>query len=229
MKKITWLIVVLWTITGSAASLRYLQTGDQHQKHQQHEHSEAQQKKQDRDRWLWQLPQRVMNVIGVKPGKTIGEIGAGHGYFTFRLAKRVGKTGKIFANDIDERSLNSIEKSIEDKGIANITTIRGKPDDPLFPKGKLDMAIMVNVFHQVDKPVTFLQNMKPCLKPGSTLVIVQWDSAKMKIEHPDMSAKDSELFSKEYVLQRVKAAGYKVLRLETFLPVQNIYICRSTK
>ncbi|UCH97256.1 MAG: hypothetical protein JSV88_10505 [Candidatus Aminicenantes bacterium] len=63
MKKITWLIVVLWTITGSPASPRYLQTGDQHQKHQQHEHSEAQQKQRDRDRWLWQLPQRVMNVI----------------------------------------------------------------------------------------------------------------------------------------------------------------------
>lgn len=229
MKKIGWLIVVLWTISASAASPRYLQTGDQHQKHQQHEHSEAQQKKQDRHRWLWQLPQRVMNVIGVKPGKTIGEVGAGHGYFTFRLAQRVGKTGKIFANDIDEKSLNSIEKSIEAEGITNVTTIRGKPDDPLFPKGTLDMAIMVNVFHQVEKPVTFLQNLKPCLKPGATLVIVQWDAAKMKIEHPDMSAQDMELFSKEYVLQRVKAAGYKVLRLETFLPVQNIYICLSTE
>jgi len=86
MKKITWLIVVLWTITGSTASLRYLQTEDQHQKHQQHEHSEAQQKERDRDRWMWQLPQRVMNVIGVKPGETIGEVGAGYGYFTFRLA-----------------------------------------------------------------------------------------------------------------------------------------------
>jgi len=74
-KIITWLLVVLWTITGPAASLLYQQTGHQHQKHQQHEHSEAQQKKQDRDRWLWQLPQRVMNVIGVKPGKTIGEVG----------------------------------------------------------------------------------------------------------------------------------------------------------
>jgi SAM-dependent methyltransferase len=133
------------------------------------------------------------------------------------------------ACQIIDKVVLSIEKSIEDESIANITTIRGKPDDPLFPKGKLDMAIMVNVFHQVDKPVTFFQNMKPCLKPGATLVIVQWDSTKMKIEHPDMSAKDTELFSKEYVLQRVKAAGYQVLRLETFLPVQNIYICRSTK
>jgi hypothetical protein len=69
MKEITWLIVILWTITASAVFPRVPQTEDQHQKHQQHEHSEAQQKQRDRDRWLWQLPQRLMNVIGVKPGK----------------------------------------------------------------------------------------------------------------------------------------------------------------
>lgn len=229
MKKIVWLMVILWIITGLNVSLRCQQTAHQNHKHQNHEHDEAQKKKQDRDRWLWQLPQRVMNVIGVKPGMVIGDVGAGEGYFTFRLAERVGESGKIYANDIDEMSLNIIEKSIRDDGIKNIITIRGKPDDPLLPEGRLDIVIMVNVFHLLEKPVNFLQNLKPGLKKGGTLVLVQWDSVKMKIEHPDMSAKDSQIYSKEYLLERVKTAGYDVLRIETFLPVQNIYICRPTK
>jgi len=108
-----------------------------------------------------------MDVIGVKPGMTIGEVGAGRGYFTFKLARRVGDQGKIYANDIDQEALMSIESRCRAEGITNIEIILGKIDDPGFPEGKIDMVFMSFVFHLLEKPVELLRNLKPSMKLGA--------------------------------------------------------------
>jgi len=85
-------------------------------------------------------PERLMDSLGVKPGMIIGEAGAGQGYFTFWLSKRVGETGRVYANDIDESVLRSIRNRCNREGIKNIETIVGEVEDPLFPAQQMDMV-----------------------------------------------------------------------------------------
>lgn len=162
-------------------------------------------------------PEKLMDAIGVKPGMVIGEAGAGEGYFTFKLSRRVGETGRVYANDIVERVLMVIENRCEREGITNITTILGKVEDPLFPEGALDMIFMISAFHDFEKKVEWLNNVKPYLKPGATLVIVESD--------PDKSGRGSgHLMTKDEILETVKESSFMLDRIETFLPTHNIYI-----
>ena len=115
------------------------------------------------DRDSWQQPEKVLDALGVKPGMTIGEVGAGNGYFTFKMAQRVGPTGLIYANDIDQAALRSIEAGAKRRKIEQIVTIRGEVDNPLFPPGAMDLAIMVYVFHDLANPVGLLKNLLPSL------------------------------------------------------------------
>ena len=136
---------------------------------------------QDRD--TWQQPEKVMNVIGVKKGMVIGEPGAGEGYFTFKLAKRVGNSGKIYANDIDEFKLETIKNRAKSENVNNISTILGNVTDPLFKDLKLDMIIMVYVLHDLEKPVEFLKNIKSNLKSNAKLVILEQEPEKTGYYH----------------------------------------------
>jgi len=171
--------------------------------------------KENRD--SYHQPDKVMAAIGVKPGMVIGEPGAGKGYFTIKLAHKVGPTGKIYANDIVQSELDTIETKLKEEGLTNVITIKGKIDDPLFPRGELDMAFMSYVLHDLEKPAAFLKNLKPALKPHAPLVILERD--------PEKHGKTSwHFWKKEKILKTVKAAGYRLERIETFLPRDNIYI-----
>jgi ubiquinone/menaquinone biosynthesis C-methylase UbiE len=165
----------------------------------------------------WQQPEKVMEVIGVKEGMVIGIAGAGRGYFSFKMAPRVGPTGHIFANEINEQKLNYIKKKCRREKIQNITTILGEVKDPLFPKGKMDMVFMCYVFHHLEKPVEFMINIKPSLKPKANVVILEQDPEKTGSYH---------FLETEVVKERIKAAGYKIIKIETFLSKDNIFICR---
>jgi len=172
----------------------------------------------DKSRDVWQKPELIMDSVGVKEGMVIGEAGAGEGYLTFKLSKRVGTTGKIYANDINERVLKTIQRKAREKDIQNIETILGEVDNPLFPAGRLDMVIMILAFHDFTKPTEWLQNVVPSLKPGAPLVIIDRD--------PDRwGYSKSHFLTSEALLKRVAAAGcFRHIRTLTFLPRDNIYI-----
>lgn len=168
-----------------------------------------------------QPPQEVMDTIGVKPGMVIGEIGAGRGRYTVHLAMRVGETGKVYANDINEESLSYLRERCERDGITNVETILGKVDDPLLPKEALDMAIMVWVYHHLDQPIELLKNLIPSLKAGATVVII--DPATKR-----GGEKDSDRpTTKARVEEEAGKAGLEIIRMETFLAKDNIFILRQ--
>ncbi len=158
-----------------------------------------------------------MDVIGVKSGMVVGVAGAGHGYFTFKMSKRVGDAGHVFANDIDKDCLEYIKNKCNQNNINNVTTIMGEVRDPLFPSGKLDMVFMCYVFHDLEKPVDFLINLKPSLKSNATVVIMDQDPGKTGSYH---------FLTKDILISKVKDAGYEILNIKTFLKQDNIYICR---
>lgn len=164
-------------------------------------------------------PDKVMDVAGVVPGMVIGEVGAGEGYFTFKLAARVGERGKVYANDIDSGALRSLRNNARRDGVTNIDTIVGDVENPLLPAGALDMVFMVNVLHDLAKPVELLQNLVPSLKPGGTVVILDRDPTKLAIN-------SRHFLPTETILAKVKEAGFELVRMETFLRYHNLYIIR---
>jgi SAM-dependent methyltransferase len=164
-------------------------------------------------------PERVMDAVGLRGGMVVGEVGAGYGYFTFWLARRVGPTGKVYANDISRSALSAIKRRCQNEGIANIETILGEVEDPLLPDRALDMVFIVNAFHDLEKPVELLDNLIPSLKPGAIVIIMDRDPEKF-------SDPGRHFLTREEVLTKISASRFVLDRLETFLPHHNIYILR---
>lgn len=164
-------------------------------------------------------PERVMEAVGLQPGMTVGEVGAGHGYFTFWLARRVGPAGKVYANDISRSALSAIKRRCQDEDITHIDTILGEVEDPLFPDRALDMVFIVNAFHDLAKPVELLDNLLPSLKRDATVVIMDRDPDKFR----DPAG---HFLTRAEILAKIDASRFVLDRLETFLPQHNIYILR---
>ena len=162
-------------------------------------------------------PDKVMEAVGVKPGMVVGEVGAGRGYFTFWLAKGVGQSGKVFANDIDGSALAAIERRSESEKVTNVETVLGTVEDPRFPAASLDMVFMVNAFHDLEKPVELLANLLSALKPGATVVIMDREQVR---------AADRHFLTREQVEEIVGRSAFEIVRIETFLRYHNLYILK---
>ncbi|MCX6562943.1 MAG: class I SAM-dependent methyltransferase [Candidatus Aminicenantes bacterium] len=167
-----------------------------------------------------QPPDKVMAAVGVEPGMVIGEVGAGRGRFTVLLAAKVGPTGKIYAEDIDRGSLDHLRERCAKSGLKNVEVIAGEVSDPLFPKASLDMVFMVLTYHHLSEPVALLKNLIPSLKPGATVIVIDPDPEK------DRGNPSSEYTSKEKMEREAGEAGFELVRIETFLEKDSIFILR---
>jgi ubiquinone/menaquinone biosynthesis C-methylase UbiE len=178
-------------------------------------------------RYKFRPPQKIMDAAGIKPGMVVGEVGAGEGFFTFSLAERVGENGIVYANDIAPEMLDRISYRCQMQGVKNIKTVLGKVEDPLFPIKNLDMIIMANVFHDLEKPLGFLEIAKKYLKPEALLVIVDRDNSKYYKK--EIWKYDPHYMTREQLLKEVEKSSFKLDRIETFLLRDNIYIFRIDK
>jgi ubiquinone/menaquinone biosynthesis C-methylase UbiE len=160
-----------------------------------------------------------MDLVGVRPGMVIGEVGAGHGYFTFKLSQRVGESGKIYANDISRSALKYLKDRCAREGITNIETVLGEVENPLLPRD-LDMVFIVNAFHDLARPVELLNNLSLSLKPEALVVILDRDPKKVKYD-------TDHFLTQKAVLEKIEESVFELDRLETFLPQHNIYIIRQ--
>lgn len=124
----------------------------------------------DRDRKL-QID-RVMDLLGIKPGKNVADIGAGSGWFTVRASKRVGPTGAVIAEDINPLAIEHIGKRVKTEDLANVRTVLGRPDDPMLPSGSVDAVLLLKVYHEVAQPVEFMKKLRPALREGAMVGII---------------------------------------------------------
>lgn len=162
-----------------------------------------------------QPPDQVMDAIGLMPGMVAAEIGAGRGRYVVHLAVRVGESGKVYAEDIDDAALKHLEKRCERGGLKNVETILGDVTDPNLPEGELDLIFIISSYHHFDDPVALLRNARPALKPDGKLAIAEWlPSDKNK----------TEATTPEEMEAQMKAAGYKLESIEKFLEENNLYI-----
>jgi SAM-dependent methyltransferase len=155
---------------------------------------------------------RALDIAGVKPGMTVGEVGAGNGYYTLKLAERVGPSGKVYANDIVEDFLAELRDRAKEHGLSNIETILGTETDPRLPAGRLDFVFLVQVLHHLSRPTEVLEKIALSLKPGAKLVIVANEGGK--------SMHDGRLVvrTRQYFLDIIAGSRFSVERIDTSLP-----------
>jgi ubiquinone/menaquinone biosynthesis C-methylase UbiE len=115
---------------------------------------------------------RVMDILGIAPGKTVADIGAGSGWFTVRAARRVTETGSVFAVDINSEATRYIDKRAQKEGLHNVKTILSKSDDPQLPANTVDSVLLLKTYHEIDKPVALLRNLRASLRPGAKVGII---------------------------------------------------------
>ncbi len=162
-----------------------------------------------------QPPDQVMDAIGVMPGMTVAEIGAGRGRYVVQLAVRVGDSGKVYAEDIDAAALRYLEKRCERWGLENVETILGDVTDPKLPEGEIDLIFVISAYHHFKDPVALLRNARPALKPDGKLAIGEWFPR---------GENDHSGTPPERMKSQMGAAGYKLERIETFLEANKMYI-----
>jgi cyclopropane fatty-acyl-phospholipid synthase-like methyltransferase len=108
-----------------------------------------------------EAPSKALDALELKPGMVVADIGAGSGYYASRMAKRVGPTGRVYATDIQQGMIDLLNRRIASEGLSNVTTVLGGMDDPKLPDSSIDLAIMVDVYHELQQPQIFLQRLKP--------------------------------------------------------------------
>jgi len=162
-------------------------------------------------------PEQLIEVMGLKEGMVIADIGAGRGRMAVWFAAKVGDTGKVYANDINKNVLEYLENRCRKNNISNVVTVLGKSDDPLLPEGEVDMAFMVSTYHHLTNPIELMRNTIPCLKKDGIMIIVERDPAKT-----GMSEREST--SKGRLTKELNEAGYKLVKVNSILLERdNIY------
>jgi ubiquinone/menaquinone biosynthesis C-methylase UbiE len=170
-----------------------------------------------RDRDL--QPEKVLDAIDLRVDMKTGEAGASYGYFTFKMSTRVGNKGFVYANDIDPKALAQIDDRCKTEKIANIKTVLGSVEDPLFPERDLDMIVVFDCLFEFSKPAGWLRNTRKYLGPGGRLVIVDPDPAKIGgTEH---------FLSRKQVIEFAAASGYEPVPVDdSFLKTHMIIVLK---
>jgi len=119
--------------------------------------------------------QAVMDLANIRPGMTVADIGAGEGYYTVRLADRVGEDGRVLAQDIDSEALQRLGRRVERERLENISIKLGRADDPQLPADSFDRIFLVHMYHEVTEPYAFLWRVWPALAEGGQIIVVDVD------------------------------------------------------
>jgi ubiquinone/menaquinone biosynthesis C-methylase UbiE len=164
-------------------------------------------------------PDIALDAITIAPGSTVADVGAGSGYMTVKMARRVGPSGKVYANDIQPQMLAMLRERLAKEQITNVETIQGADDDPKLPSGSLDLILMVDVYHEFQQPQKMLQRMRESLKPGARLVLLEY-----RKEDPSIPIRFDHKMTVAEAKLEVEAEGYSLSRVEEMLPRQHILI-----
>ncbi len=171
------------------------------------------------DREAWQRPDLIMDALGIGDGSVVADLGAGGGWFTVRLAKRVGPNGVVYAEDIQPQMIEAIQRRVQREGLGNVSTVLGEADHPSLPRERLDAALMVETFYEVEDRHALLTHVRNALKPGGRLGIVEY-----RTDGAGPGPPLDQRLPPAQVKRAAEAAGLRYLRQEQFLPYQYLLI-----
>ncbi len=162
-------------------------------------------------------PEKAISALGLKPGMMVGDIGAGTGYYSLRIAKLIGPDGVVFSNDIQPGMLSRLQANATAEGIQNVKTILGTESDPHLPPAKLDLVILVDVYHELSRPQRMLRMIRQSLKPNGQLVLLEY-----RKEDSTVPIRPEHKMSVQEVKAEVQPEGYQFDRVVDTLPWQHI-------
>ncbi|MCL4821245.1 MAG: methyltransferase domain-containing protein [Vicinamibacteria bacterium] len=163
----------------------------------------------------WQKPDQVVSALGLKPGQTACDVGAGPGYFSLRLARAVGKAGRVFAVDVEPVILDALRDRVGQTGLTNVTPVLALPHDPLIPPGSCDLILIVNTYHHFPDGPAYLRRLIAALKPGGRIANIDFQKRRTAIGPPP-----EQRLAREDFLKEAAAGGLRLLAEKHFLPYQ---------
>lgn len=168
-----------------------------------------------------EAPTKAVAALDLRPGQIVADVGAGSGYYTMLLSKAVGPRGRVYATDIQPEMLALIKKKVESTGTSNVEAVLGTSTESRLPDAALDLALMVDVYHELAQPQVFLRSLKRALKPDGRLVLIEFrkESTWVPIrEEHKMSVREARM--------ELEAEGYRFDRVIDVLPWQHILVFR---
>ena len=175
------------------------------------------------DREATEQPEKVLDTLKITPGSTVADIGAGTGYFSLRLAKRVGPQGRVLATDIQPQMLALLSENMRAAGIRNIEPILCTPTDAKLPEGQLDLALMVDVYHELASPEETMTQVRRALKPDGRLVLVEYRG-----EDPNVPIKPEHKMTLAQVRSELESMGFRLQEVFEFLVYQRVIVFKKT-
>ncbi len=164
-------------------------------------------------------PERMLDALKIQAGQTVADIGAGAGYTSIRLARRVGAQGTVLATDVQPQMLAMLRDNAKIAGLANIKPIRATQAATNLPDGQVDLALMVDVYHEASNPESLLQGILKALKPGGRLVLVEFRG-----EDPDVPIKPEHKMTLAQVRKELEPQGFRFVESLETLPWQHVII-----
>ena len=168
-----------------------------------------------------EAPTKAIAALKLRQGQVVADIGAGSGYYTMLLRAAVGPRGRVYATDIQPEMLALIRKKIETPAVTNVELVLGTPTESRLPDGAIDLALMVDVYHELAQPQVFLQSLKRAIKPDGRLVLIEFrkESAWVPIrEEHKMTVREARM--------ELEAEGYRFEGVIDVLPWQHILVFR---
>ena len=170
---------------------------------------------EDPKRDAYQKPHEVLTALNLKPGEIVADIGAGSGYFTFRIAHHVGAKGKVYAVDVSPDMIRHVNRRIRDLKTTNVVSILADPDDPLLAEQSINRFFICDVWHHVANPSSYLATLKKMLKPGGEIVMIDFHKKELPFG-PPMHMK----IAREDLIKQMETNGFRLTKEHTFLPYQ---------
>lgn len=166
-------------------------------------------------------PDKALDALKLQPGQTVADLGAGVGYMTWRMAKRVGPQGVVYGQDVQPYMLEQLQKNMKERGITNVKTVLGGFSDPKLPAGALDLVLMVDVYHEFSEPQKMLRGIREALKPGGRLVLIEYRG-----EDPAVPIRPEHKMTVKQVRAELEPEGFGFVESLEILPRQHILIFR---
>jgi ubiquinone/menaquinone biosynthesis C-methylase UbiE len=167
-------------------------------------------------------PDQAVDALKIWPGAAVADIGAGVGYFTWRLAERVGPQGVVYAEDIQQSMLEQLRQNMDQHHVANVHPVLGLIDDPKLPQNSVDLILMVDVYHEFSEPEKMLDRMREALKPNGRLVLLEY-----RAEDPKVPIRPDHKMTLKDVRAEVEPKGYRFDQSIESLPQQHLIIFRK--
>jgi ubiquinone/menaquinone biosynthesis C-methylase UbiE len=164
-------------------------------------------------------PDRMLASLEIQSGSVVADVGAGVGYHTWRLSAIVGPSGKVIAEDIQQGMLRMLKKNIDDRKLHNVDLVLGTPTDPKLPESKVDLVLMVDVYHEFSDPVAMMTHVRRALKPNGRVVLVEF-----RKEDPDIPILPLHKMSVQEVRSELEPMGFRFEKVLDFLPWQHVII-----